>query len=147
MNKITLSQQAYRILMELGSRPPEAGCVLGCDISSPGVITEVWIDEGAGAGQSRYAPSGAEIEALVNQWQRTGRRFLGICHSHMPEHPTFSPLDLISGQILLRVNDLPEMVMGLLCRGKLTLWRLRRSDDPSHRPPLEELEIQVLPKA
>lgn len=135
-----ISKEAYEALKQIGRLPAEAGGILGM---TGDILTDVWYDYFAGCDRAYYKPSVVEINSVVDNWQRYGKRFAGVVHSHRTD-PQFSPMDLLSGQLIMQSNGLDSILLGLFYQDKLKLFRMAAAEDTGVRPTLEELEVQIL---
>lgn len=137
---VRMSQGVYELLYStVGQVPPEAGAVIG---GRGLLISCAWFDEGAG--QPVYRPSAAAIEEVVRGWEEQGESFLGIVHSHADAFPHLSPMDLRSAGMIMDANGMDSMLLGLFCRGQLSLFRAWATE-PGCRGRLEEVELRIVP--
>ena len=144
MNRVTLTRSTFERLLEtVGSLPAESGAAIGAEQDRPELISRVWFDEEAGWGNRFYTPTREGLEAAVGQWQQEGCAFRGIVHSHPDDQPTLSPMDERAGAAFLAANDLPEILLGLFCRGELSFFRLT-CPGPGDDPRLEPLSVTVI---
>lgn len=141
MEKIRMSSDAYKYLYEtVGQYPPETGAVIG---QEGDCITRYWFDETANVGMPFYRPSCDAIEHVVNGWIRQGYRFAGIVHSHIEQYPQLSPMDLRSAMLIMEANNMNSILMGLFCRGILTMYMLRKTGVGEH-PNLVPVEVVIV---
>ena len=124
MIPVSVAADVYDMLRAtVGGNPPECGAILGgsADLRR---IDRIWYDAPAGCGKGVYVPSAAEITAVVREWEREGRSFLGIVHSHSPRLPMLSAIDIQSGVKILRANPMHALLLGLFCGDSFGLFRL-----------------------
>lgn len=144
MNTVYLTRSVFECLVEtVGSLPAESGAIIGTENNRPALISQVWFDQQAGWGKRFYTPSQENMETVVRQWQREGCRFSGIVHSHTDGCPNLSPMDLRAGAAFMAVNHLPEILLGLFHREKLSFFRMTLPGT-GDRPHLEPLSVTVI---
>ena len=103
----------------------EQGGMLGIDKQC---ILSFYHDETALTSESSYKPTGEILRDQLVQWHKEGIFFAGMVHSHTVK-PLLSRGDLQYVLGMFQINKhLNAMIMGLVVKEQLVLYRFDRSD-------------------
>ena len=98
-----------KILLTIGSRPPETGGILLGPIGTD-EITDFFFDESADCTRKTYRPDHMTLNRkLKEEWMPAGIDMKGFVHSHPGNYDTLSPEDLAYIKRLLKNKNNEDM--------------------------------------
>lgn len=88
-------QKIYNQLIHCPMVPPECGGIIGSDHRD--IITHVIIDKGKPPPEDgiMYIPNTLFLNQAIEEWEKSGIKFLGIFHTHASQWPRLSNNDKV----------------------------------------------------
>jgi len=122
MNHLNIPREILKQIMStIGTNPVESGGIFAIHGNT---ISDYYFDAEAGVGNRFYRPSMNTLTAKGTKWIQDGQTFGGFIHSHRAQYSELSPMDIVTAEMTMSVNNMKSLFMAIICEKKLYLYRV-----------------------